>query len=83
MLYQVLSTIIVFILKFVMWIVAAVVAIPFGVFMLLKNLFPLFTQDASFWFWSVFALLTIIAYVILWKPILWVVGTVGVLGAGQ
>jgi len=83
MLYQVLSTIIVFILKFVMWIVAAVVAIPFGVFMLLKNLLPLFTQDASFWFWSVFALLTIIAYVILWKPILWVVGTVGVLGAGQ
>ena len=83
MLYQVLSTIIVSILKFLMWILVSIVAVPYGVFMLLQELFPIFTQDAGFWFWSVLGLITIVAYVILWKPILWVVGTISVLGAGE
>lgn len=83
MLFQILLNIIVFLLKFVMWVFAALVAIPFGILMLLHNMFPVFTQDASFWFWSVFAILTIIAYIILWKPILWVVGVISVLGAGM
>lgn len=83
MLLQVLSNIIVIILKFAIWVVVAVAAIPFGVFMLLKNLFPLFTQDAGFWFWSLFGILTVVVYVILWKPILWIIGTVSVLGTGH
>ena len=83
MLFQVLLNIIVFFLKFVMWVFAALVAVPFGIYMLLHKMFPVFTQDASFWFWSVFAILAIIAYIILWKPIFWIVGSISVLGAGQ
>lgn len=83
MLFQVLLNIIAGFLKFAMWVFAALVAVPYGIFMLLHKMFPVFTQDASFWFWSVFAIFTIIAYVVLWKPILWIVGTISVLGAGQ
>ena len=83
MLLQVLSNIIVVILKFAMWVVVAIVALPYGIFMLLQELFPLFTQDGGFWFWSLFGVLTIVAYVILWKPILWIIGTVSVLGTGH
>ncbi|SHG44676.1 hypothetical protein SAMN05444372_10632 [Flavobacterium micromati] len=83
MLFQVLMNIIAVFLKFAMWVLFAVVAVPYGVFIVLWKLFPVFTNDGSFWFWSVFAVLTIIAYVILWKPILWIVGTINALGAGN
>ncbi len=83
MLFQLLLNLIVFFLRCAIWVLVALVAIPYGIFMLLHNIFPVFTQDAGFWWWSVFSILTIIAYVVLWKPILWIVGTIGVLGAGQ
>jgi hypothetical protein len=44
---------------------------------------PVFTHDNGFGFWTVFGIFTIIAYVLLWKPILWIVGTISILGAGQ
>lgn len=66
-----------------LWISIAVVAIPAGIYLLLLDQFPSFVLAYGFGFWSVFLILTIVAYVILWKPILWIVGVVGILGAGQ
>jgi hypothetical protein len=83
MLFQVLLNIIVFLLRMALWIIMALVVIPFGIYMLLLDQFPTFVLAYGFGFWSVFFILIIIAYVILWKPILWVVGVVGILGAGQ
>jgi hypothetical protein len=83
MLFQLLLNLIVFFLRCAIWVLVALVAIPYGIFMLLHNIFPVFTQDAGFWWWIVFSIITIIAYVVLWKPILWIVGAIGVLGAGQ
>lgn len=82
MLFQVLLNIIVAIIKFAMWVMVALVAIPFGIYMFLLKYFPVFTHDASFWFWSVFSILSIIGFVLLWKPIMWVVGGIQLLGAG-
>jgi hypothetical protein len=83
MLFQVLLNIIVSLIKFVVWVLVVLAGIPFGIYMLLNELFPLFTHDANFWFWSVFSILSIIGFVLLWKPIIWVVGALQVLGAGQ
>ena len=83
MLFQVLLNIIVFLLRMALWIIMALVVIPFGIYMFLLDQFPTFVLTYGFGFWTVFSILTIIAYVILWKPILWVVGVVGILGAGQ
>jgi hypothetical protein len=80
MLFQVVLNIIVFFIKCIVWILAGLVAIPFGAFMLLNNWFPIFTHDGGFWFWSVFGILTIVAYIVLWKPLLWVVGIFQLLG---
>ena len=51
--------------------------------MLLNEYFPLFTQDGGFMFWSVFSISSIIAFIVLWKPIIWVVGILQVLGIGM
>jgi hypothetical protein len=84
MIFQVLLNIIVFFLKCAIWVLIALVAVPYGVFMLLHTMFPVFTQDASFWFWSVFGIITIVAYVVLWKPILWLIGIFQLFGgAGE
>jgi len=83
MLFQLILDIIVFILKMVLWVVMGLVAIPFGIYMLLQHLLPIFTHEASFWFWALFAACTLVAYYVLWKPLLWIVGVVSVLGAGQ
>lgn len=83
MLFQVLLNIIVSLIKFVVWVLFVLAAIPFGIYMLLNELFPLFTHDAGFWFWTVFSILSIIGFVLLWKPVMWVVGVLQVLGAGQ
>ncbi|WP_262916159.1 hypothetical protein [Flavobacterium algicola] len=40
-------------------------------------------MEAGFGFWTVFSLLTILGFVILWKPILWFVGTFSALSAGM
>lgn len=80
MLFEILLNILAFFIKVAFRVLVAFLAIPFGVFMLLHKLFPVFSQDASFWFWSVFGILTIIAYFLLWKPILWIVGGLSVLG---
>jgi len=76
--------IIIRLLNFVMWVFFAIVAIPFGAFMLLNKWFPVFSHDLGFWFWSVFGIVTIVAYVVLWKPLLWIIGIFQLLGgAGQ
>ncbi len=82
MLFQVLLDIIVFLFKYVLRVVMALAAIPFGIFMLLQKVFPDFCLDPGFWFWSVLSVLTIVGYILLWKPILWVIGALSVLGAG-
>lgn len=80
MLFQLLLNIIVFFIKCIAWILVGLVAIPYGVLMLLNHWFPVFTHDGSFWFWSVFGILTIVAYILLWKPLLWIVGIFQMLG---
>lgn len=72
------------ILCFIMWVLFAIVALPFGVYMLLIEWFPVFTHDGGFWWWSVFSIVTIVAYIVLWKPLLWVIGIFQLLGgAGE
>ena len=72
------------ILCFIMWVLFAIVALPLGVATLLTKWFPVFTNDGGFWWWSVFVILTAVAYVVLWKPVLWILGIFQLLGgAGQ
>jgi hypothetical protein len=67
-----------------MWVLFAIVALPVGVAMLLNDWFPVFTYEGGFWWWTVFTIITVVAYVMLWKPLLWVIGIFQVLGgAGQ
>ena len=80
MLFQVLLNIILFFVKCLVWFVFVLAAIPYGILMLLHTWFPVFVHDGGFWFWSVFGILTIIAYIVLWKPLLWVVGIFQLLG---
>ncbi len=76
--------IIIRILCFIMWALFAIVALPVGVALLLNNWFPAFTHDGGFWWWSVFSIITIVAYVLLWKPLLWIIGIFQLLGgAGE
>lgn len=76
--------IIVRLLSFVMWVFFAIVAIPSGIFILLNKWFPVFSHDQGFMFWTVFGIITIVAYFVLWKPILWIIGVFQLLGgAGQ
>ena len=82
MLFQVLLNIIAFLLKYVLRVVFALGAVPVGVFMFLTKVFPEFCVGLDFWFWSVFSILSIIGIVVLWKPILWIMGAISVLGAG-
>lgn len=83
MLFQLILNIIVFFLKIAMWIGLAVLAIPAGIYALMKNFFPIFVQDASAWFWIIFSIIVFVAYFVLWKPIVWLVGGISVLSAGQ
>jgi hypothetical protein len=83
MLFQVLLDIIVFLLKYVLRVVVALGAIPFGVFVLLHKLFPAFSHNLDFWFWSVFSILSLIGVVLLWRPIMWIMGGLSILGAGS
>ena len=76
--------IIIRLLSFVMWVFFVFVAIPCGVFILLNKWFPVFSHDLGFWFWSVFGIVTIVAYIVLWKPLLWIIGIFFFFGgAGQ
>lgn len=81
MLLQVLQDIFFFLFKVGIWILTFVV-IPLGIFILSLILFPDFSHDADLWFWVVFGLLNIIAYYVLWKPILWVIGRLSFLFRG-
>lgn len=80
MLFQVLMNIFSFLIKVVFRIVFAFLAVPFGIYMLFMNQFPEFVLEYGFGFWSVFVVLNIIAYIILWKPILWIVSSLSILG---
>jgi hypothetical protein len=81
MLAQIIVNFIVFLIKLAVWIVVAFLAVPIGITMALNHFFPLFVSEANFGFWTVLSLLTIVAYVIFWKPILWIVSTINILGA--
>lgn len=84
MLFQLLLNIIVFFIKCLVWFVFVLAGIPFGIYMLLHKWFPVFTQDGGFGFWTVFSILSIIGFVVLWKPIMWIVGVFQLLGgAGE
>lgn len=83
MLFQVLLNIIVFFIKCIVWVLFVLAAIPFGIYMLLNEWFPIFTHDGGFWFWSLFSILSTIGFIVLWKPIMWIVGILQTLGLGM
>lgn len=83
MLFQLLLDLIVFIIKCAVWILFVIAAIPFGIYMLLNEWFPIFTNDGGFWFWSSLSILSIIGFIILWKPIVWIIGILQALGLGM
>jgi hypothetical protein len=83
MLFQLLLNVVAFLLKLALWILIAIVAIPMLIYGSFQRLFPLFVHDASVWFWISFGIVTLLAYYILWKPILWLIGCLGILSAGQ
>ncbi|SHM91421.1 hypothetical protein [Flavobacterium saccharophilum] len=83
MLFQLLLNFIVFIIKCIVWVLLVLAAIPFGIYMLLNEWFPIFSSDGGFWYWSVFSILSIIGFIVLWKPIVWIVGILQTLGLGM
>ena len=50
MLFQLLLDIIVFIIKCIVWVLFVLAAIPFGIYMLMNEWFPIFTHNGGFWF---------------------------------
>lgn len=82
MLFQLLLNIVAFLIKCIVWIVVAFLAIPFGVYYFLLSYFRDFTLAYGFSFWTVFSILSIIGFIVLWKPIIWTVGIIQTLGAG-
>jgi hypothetical protein len=68
------------VLCFIMWVLFAIVALPFGVYMLLNEWFPVFTHDGGFLWWSIFSIVSIVAYIVLWKPLLWIIGIFQLMG---
>lgn len=83
MLFQLLLNFIVFIIKCIVWVLFVLAAIPFGIYMLLNEWFPIFTHDGGFWFWSILSLLSVLGFIVLWKPIVWIVGILQALGLGM
>ena len=83
MLFQLLLNFIVFIIKCVVWILFVLAAIPFGIYMFLNEYFPVFTHEGGFLFWFVFSTSSLIGFIVLWKPITWIVGILQVLGIGM
>ena len=82
MLFQMLLNRIVYSIKFIILVLIVLAAIPFGAFMFLDKLFPFFTQNFDFLFWTEFSILSIIGFVLLWKPILWIIGTLQIFRLG-
>lgn len=83
MLFQLLLNFIVFIIKCIVWVLFVLAAIPFGIYMLMNEWFPIFTHDGGFLFWSILSVLSVIGFIVLWKPILWIVGILQALGIGM
>lgn len=62
----------------------AIAAVPCGVFIVLNKWFPSFSHHLGFWNWTVFGIVSIVAYIVLWKPSIWIIGIFQLLGdAGQ
>lgn len=83
MLFQLLLDFIFFLLKIVLRIVGGLCLVPFGLYMLFLEVFTDFTNGGGFWFWSIFAIVTIVAYYILWKPIVWIAGLSSIFEIGM
>ena len=83
MLFEGLLNIIAFILKFAFRAFFALAAIPFGVYIFLQKFFTEFSKHQDFWYWTIFGILTILLYYILWKPILWIAGISTILDVGN
>ncbi|NRT10868.1 hypothetical protein [Flavobacterium sp. 14A] len=83
MLAQFLLNCIAFFIKLAAWVVFAFLAVPFGIYVALNEFFPTFVREANFGFWALFSILTIITYVVFWKPILWIVSSLNFLSAGS
>ena len=83
MLFELLMNFILILMKFVFRVLLALVVLPYGVFMLLKEFFPVFSLTYGFWYWTVFGIITILGYYILWRPILWISGISTILDAGN
>lgn len=83
MLFELLINFIAILIKFLFRVIVALIALPFGVFLLLQKFFPVFSMTSGFWYWTLFGLITIIGYYILWRPIVWIAGLSTILDVGN
>lgn len=83
MLFQLLLKIIAFLIKCFLWFAIVLGGIPMVIYILLLKSFPFFTHEASISFWIVFFILSIIAFLALWRPIMWLVEVLKLLGTGD
>lgn len=83
MLFGLLLNVIAFLLRYVLRVVVAIALIPVGVYFLLLKMFPEFCLEMDFFYWFVFSAISLTGFVVLWKPILWILGAITALEAGM
>lgn len=71
-----------FLLKIAFRVAICLLFIPVGVYLLLNKLFPEFSRTADYWYIAVYTVLTIISYIVLYKPIVWIMKKITSLEAG-
>lgn len=59
-------------IKYIVWVSLVIVAIPLMIYSFLNLYFYEFTMEMGFGFWILFSVLTVIGFVILLKPIFWI-----------
>lgn len=59
-------------IKYIVWVSLVIVAIPLMIYSFLNLYFYEFTMEMGFGFWILFSVLTVIGFVVLLKPIFWI-----------
>ena len=59
-------------IKYIVWVSLVIVAIPLLIYSFLNLYFYEFTMEMGFGFWILFSVLTVIGFVVLLKPIFWI-----------
>ena len=59
-------------IKYIVWVSLVIVAIPLLIYSFLNLYFYEFTMEMGFGFWILFSVLTVIGFVVLLKPVFWI-----------